>query len=63
MPVNLYDAAAAGKIIGFIVAFGLIAQIQAERDCWTVAALGLIPLAVGLGYFVDWKLIHRDARA
>ncbi|HYY73140.1 MAG TPA: DUF6249 domain-containing protein [Candidatus Bathyarchaeia archaeon] len=49
--------------IGFILAFGLIAQIQAERDCWTVAALGIIPLAVGLGYFVDWKLIHRDARA
>lgn len=49
--------------IGFIVAFGLIAQIQADRDIWTVAALGIIPLAVGLGYFADWKLIHRDARA
>src|SRR5438093_12573492 len=47
--------------VGFIVAFGLIAQIQADRDIWTVAALGIIPLAVGLGYFVDWKLIHRDA--
>ena len=49
--------------IGFIVTFGLIAQIQADRDIWTVAALGIIPLAVGVGYFVDWKLIHRDARA
>lgn len=48
--------------IGFIVAFSLIAQIQADRDIWTAAALGIIPLAVGLGYFVDWKLIHRDAR-
>ncbi len=47
--------------IGFIVAFGLIAQVQADRDIWTVAALGIIPLAVGLGYFADWKLIHRDA--
>ena len=49
--------------IGFIVTFSLIAQIQADRDIWTVAALGIIPLAVGVGYFVDWKLIHLDARA
>ena len=49
--------------IGFIVTFGLIAQVQANRDIWTVAALGIIPLAVGVGYFVDWKLIHRDVRA
>jgi preprotein translocase subunit Sss1 len=48
--------------IGFLVTFGLIAQLQADRDIWTVAALGIIPLAVGVGYFVDWKLIHRDAR-
>ena len=49
--------------IGFILTFGLIAFIQADRDIWTVAAFGIIPLAVGVGYFVDWKLIHRDARA
>src|SRR5690349_6652476 len=49
--------------IGFIVAFGLIAQVQADRDIWTVAALGIIPLAVGVGYFVDWRMVHRDARA
>lgn len=49
--------------IGFILAFGLIAQVQADRDIWTVAALGIIPLAVGVGYFVDWRMIHRDARA
>ena len=48
--------------IGYILTFGLIAQIQADRDIWTAAALGIVPLAVGIGYFVDWKLIHRDAR-
>jgi uncharacterized protein DUF6249 len=48
--------------IGFILTFGLIAQVQADRDIWTVAALGIIPLAVGVGYFVDWRMIHRDAR-
>jgi Domain of unknown function (DUF6249) len=49
--------------IGFMLTFGLIAQVQADRDIWTVAALGIIPLAVGVGYFVDWRMIHRDARA
>ena len=49
--------------IGFIVTFGLIAQIQADRDIWTVAALGIVPLAVGAGYFVDWRMVHHDARA
>ena len=48
--------------IGFIVTFGLIGQIQADRDFWTAAVLGIIPLAVGIGFFVDWKLIHRDAQ-
>ncbi|HEX8835782.1 MAG TPA: DUF6249 domain-containing protein [Candidatus Acidoferrum sp.] len=48
--------------IGYMLTFGLIAQIQADRDIWTATALGIIPLAVGIGYFVDWKLVHRDAR-
>jgi len=48
--------------LGYILTFGLIAQIQADRDVWTAAVFGIIPLAVGIGFFVDWKLIHRDAR-
>jgi hypothetical protein len=24
--------------------------------------LGIIPFALGLGFFVDWTLIRRDAR-
>jgi hypothetical protein len=48
--------------IGYILTFGLIAQIQADRDVWTAAAFGIIPLAVGIGYFVDWTMIRRDAR-
>lgn len=46
---------------GFIATFGLIAGIQADREIWTVAAFGIIPLAVGIGYFVDWSMIRRDA--
>jgi hypothetical protein len=49
--------------LGYILTFGLIAQIQTDRDIWTAAALGIIPLAVGIGYFVDWSMIRRDARA
>jgi len=49
--------------IGFIATFGLIASIQADRDIWTVAAFGIIPLAVGIGYFVDWSMIRRDMHA
>ena len=48
--------------LGYIAAFGLIAGIQADRDIWTAAALGVIPLAVGIGYFVDWGMIRHDAR-
>jgi hypothetical protein len=48
--------------IGYIVTFGVIAQLQADRDIWTAAAFGIIPLAVGIGYFLDWKLIHQDAK-
>jgi hypothetical protein len=49
--------------LGYIFTFGLVAQIQADRDVWTAAAFGIIPLAVGIGYFVDWSMIRRDARA
>jgi hypothetical protein len=49
--------------IGYIATFGWIAQIQADRAIWTAAAFGIIPLAVGIGYFLDWSFIRRDARA
>lgn len=49
--------------LGYIATFGLIAGIQADRDIWTAAAFGIIPLAVGIGYFVDWSMIRRDSQA
>ncbi|HUE42495.1 MAG TPA: DUF6249 domain-containing protein [Candidatus Sulfotelmatobacter sp.] len=49
--------------IGFIVTFGIIAQIEHDPDTWVVAAFGIIPLAVGIGYFLDYSLIRRDASA
>jgi hypothetical protein len=48
--------------LGYMAATGAIAHF-AEPDAWTAAVFGIIPFAVGLGYFVDWTLIRRDARA
>lgn len=49
--------------IGFMVTFGLIARVTGEPDTWVVASFAFIPLAVGVGYFVDWALLRRDAHA
>jgi hypothetical protein len=48
--------------LGYLAATSLIARF-AEPDVWTATALGIIPFALGLGFFVDWTLIRRDARA
>ncbi|HKS72214.1 MAG TPA: DUF6249 domain-containing protein [Terriglobales bacterium] len=47
--------------IGYIVTFALIAR--AEPDAWAAAAFGAIPLALGLGFFLDAALIRRDQHA
>jgi hypothetical protein len=49
--------------LGYIATFGLIAAVQADRDFWSAAAFGIIPLAIGIGYFLDFTLIRRDLRA
>jgi Domain of unknown function (DUF6249) len=47
--------------LGYIATFALIARV--EYDAWTAAAFGIIPLAVGLGFFLDSMLIRRDAKS
>ena len=47
--------------LGYAAATGIIARF-AEPDAWTATALGVIPFALGLGFFVDWTLLRRDAR-
>lgn len=49
--------------LGYILTFGLIAQIEREPEPWVAAAFGIIPLAIGIGYFLDFTLIRRDAQA
>src|ERR1700680_1781327 len=47
--------------IGYIVTFALIARM--EPEAMIAATFGVIPLAIGLGFFVDHALIRRDAKA
>jgi hypothetical protein len=49
--------------LGYMMTFALIARIEMEPDTWVAAAFGLIPLAVGLGYFLDSTLIRHEARS
>src|ERR1041385_7666273 len=46
--------------LGYIATFGLIAR--AESEAWIAAAFGIIPLAVGIGFFVDAYMIRLDLR-
>ena len=47
--------------LGYMLTFGLIAR--AESDAWIAAAFGIIPLSVGIGFFVDSMLIRHDLHA
>lgn len=47
--------------IGWIVTFTLIGRI--EPDARMAASFGAIPLALGLGFFLDAMLLRRDLHA
>ena len=47
--------------IGYMLTFLLIARV--EPDAWVAGAFGAIPLALGIGFFLDSALIRRDVRA
>ena len=44
--------------VGYIGTFAMLARM--EPEAWAAAAFGFIPLAIGLGYFLDSALIRRD---
>jgi hypothetical protein len=44
--------------IGYMATFALIARVQ--PDAWVAASFGIIPLALGAGFFVDSALVRRD---
>ena len=47
--------------LGYIATFALIARF--DSDAWIATAFGIIPLSVGLGFFLDSALIPRDLHA
>jgi hypothetical protein len=49
--------------IGFILMFAMIARAVNEPETMAAAAFGVLPLAVGIGYFLDAMLIRRDLKA
>ena len=49
--------------VGFILMFAMIARVAGEPQTLVGSSFGILPLAVGLGYFVDAALIHRDLKA
>jgi hypothetical protein len=44
--------------LGYIGTFSLLARL--DSDAWGAAAFGVIPLFVGIGYFIDFALLRRD---
>jgi hypothetical protein len=49
--------------LGFMLMFGVIARVVSEPQTLVAAAFGILPLAVGIGYFLDAALIRRDLKA
>ncbi len=48
--------------MGFIIMFAVIARVIQEPETLVASAVGILPLAVGIGYFLDAALIHRDMK-
>jgi hypothetical protein len=48
--------------LGFMLMFGMIAKVVNEPETLAAAAFGILPLAVGIGYFVDAALLQRDLK-
>ena len=47
--------------LGYSATFAVIARV--EPDAMVAAAFGLIPLMLGIGFFIDAALVRRDLRA
>lgn len=47
--------------VGYILTF--VALGRFEPDATVAAVFGIIPLAVGIGFFVDYALVRRETHA
>ena len=46
--------------VGLVLFFVVLAWILREHDVLSGGAVGLIPLAIGVGFLIDYKLQKRD---
>jgi Domain of unknown function (DUF6249) len=46
--------------VGLTLFFVALSVILQERDVLTGAAIGIIPLAIGIGFFIDYNLQKRE---
>ena len=44
--------------LGYSLTFALVSRV--EPEAMTAAAFDIIPVAIGIGYFIDATLIHRE---
>jgi hypothetical protein len=47
--------------LGYMLTFALISRV--EPDAWIAGTFGIIPFAVGLGFFLDAFLVRRDLKS
>jgi hypothetical protein len=46
--------------VGWIATFSMVGRF--EHDAWIAGYFGIIPLALGIGFFIDAFLVRRDLR-
>ena len=47
--------------LGYMAMMATIARV--EPEAWQAAAVGIVPLAAGLGFLLDFALIRRDLKS
>jgi len=49
--------------LGAILFFVLLVHIEGDHEIYSGAAAALVPLAIGIGFFIDYRLQKRDFEA
>ena len=49
--------------VGAILFFMVLAHIESDHEIYSGAAAALVPLAIGIGFFIDYRLQKRDFEA
>jgi hypothetical protein len=58
--IRLTGVVLLASAVGIVLFFVALAAILAERDVLSGAAVGLIPLAIGIGFLIDTRVQTRE---